>query len=265
MKASAKRFAAVSKNFTTPEGEEGGLKRDALHNLADALAEDMVDAPRQMLVSEAAEDFGDARALAVEFDDAFGRVTRASHHAAASDPATPLRGSRRILSWSAVSSALSTVLELATLPRSRILLGAVAVLLVAILTPGLYRSLVEGPIPPSTTTAPSSAPNTSPPIARVSPLPSPSDSSGMVLRGPGQPRIDQSAVERIRAAQRELARVGCFSGPPEGNFTDATKDAVKDYWMSTGRREGEIAITEALIADIRRHEGRICVPDDSKH
>jgi peptidoglycan hydrolase-like protein with peptidoglycan-binding domain len=113
-------------------------------------------------------------------------------------------------------------------------------------------------------TNPSSAPapDTLPPIPHVSPLPTPADSSGMVLRGPAQPGSDRAAVERIRAAQHELARVGCFSGPADGNFTDATRDAVKDYWMSTGRTGGEIVITEALIADIRQHEARVCASDD---
>jgi hypothetical protein len=242
------------------------LKRDALHKLADALAEDIVDTPQQTLVGEAAEDFGDARALAAAFDDAFGRAARtpvASHGAAISDPATALSRSRGILSWAAITAALFTVLErLTTPPRSRIVLGAVALLLVVILAPGLYRSLVEAPVRPGTMTDPSSAPDALPPIPHVSPLPTPSDASGMVLRGPGQPGTAQAAVERIRAAQRELARVGCFSGPPDGNFTDATRDAVKDYWMSTGRTGGEIAVTEALIADVRQHEARVCAWDD---
>jgi hypothetical protein len=242
------------------------LKRDTLHKLADALAEDIVDTPQQMLVSEAAEDFGDARALAAEFDDAFGRATcapAASHGAVVSNPGTVLSRSRGISSWAAITAALFTALErLRTPPRSRIVLGAIAVLLVVVLAPGLYRLLVEAPVRPGTITDVSSEPDTVPPIPHVSPLPTPLDSSGMVLRAPGQPGSDRATVERIRAAQRELARVGCFSGAADGNLTDATRDAVKDYWMSAGRTAGEIAITEALIADIRQHEARVCARDD---
>ena len=52
--------------------------RDALHNLADALGEDVVAAPPERLLAEAAEDHGDAHALAAAFDRVSARAARQS-------------------------------------------------------------------------------------------------------------------------------------------------------------------------------------------
>jgi hypothetical protein len=47
---------------------------DALHNLADALSEDIVNAPGGVLMSEVFEDFGNEHALADKFDKLFGQA-----------------------------------------------------------------------------------------------------------------------------------------------------------------------------------------------
>ena len=52
--------------------------RDALHNLADALGEDVVAAPPERLLAEAAEDDGDAHAFAAAFDRVSARAARQS-------------------------------------------------------------------------------------------------------------------------------------------------------------------------------------------
>src|SRR5258705_4970273 len=52
--------------------------RDALHNLADALGEDVVAAPPERLLAEAAEDDGDADAFAAAFDRVSARAARQS-------------------------------------------------------------------------------------------------------------------------------------------------------------------------------------------
>jgi murein DD-endopeptidase MepM/ murein hydrolase activator NlpD len=52
--------------------------RDALHHLADALGEDVVAAPPERLLAEAAEDHGDAHAFAAAFDRVAARAARQS-------------------------------------------------------------------------------------------------------------------------------------------------------------------------------------------
>jgi hypothetical protein len=243
------------------DGEDSGLKRDALSNLADALCEDIVNTPQQVLIREVAEDFADPRALATAFDDAANissRVQGASNFAAPADRAM-VGQSTGYPAWfpAAVISAL--LAPLAAILRSRIAVGALAAFAVAILVPGLYRSLVEAPLQSQAGPPAPSAPDTMPPLPRVAPLPGASDSSGIVLRAPSLPGAGQApSAERIRIAQQELARVGCFAGGDDGELTDATRSAIRKYWASTGRPTGEIAVTEALIADIRQQGAPVC-------
>jgi hypothetical protein len=58
-------------------------ERDALHNLADALGEDVAATPGSELLSEVAEDFGNQRVFADEFDKILARTSKASHRQAA--------------------------------------------------------------------------------------------------------------------------------------------------------------------------------------
>jgi hypothetical protein len=58
--------------------DDQSRRRDALDNLTDALCEDILKAPGEELLAEVAEDYGDRRALAVEFDRIFARVQQDS-------------------------------------------------------------------------------------------------------------------------------------------------------------------------------------------
>jgi hypothetical protein len=83
--------------------------RDALHNLADALGEDVVAAPPERLLAEAAQDHGDAHALAA----AFGRVSaRAARQSVARRMGARVRAfasSIGLASWKPVMAATAAL------------------------------------------------------------------------------------------------------------------------------------------------------------
>jgi len=66
-----------------------------------------------------------------------------------------------------------------------------------------------------------------------------------------------ASPDAVRAAQQELARLGCFAGPVDGNLTDATKDALKRYQTQRGR-SSEAAIDDDLVSDLKGRRTRIC-------
>src|SRR3981081_609773 len=84
--------------------------RDALHNLADALGEDVMAAPPERLLAEVSEDHGDDHAFAAAFDRVSARAARQSFarrvagrfHAFASSIPGPL-------SWKPVMAATAAL------------------------------------------------------------------------------------------------------------------------------------------------------------
>ena len=77
---------------------DGNRDRDALHNLADALGEDIATMRDADLLSEVDEDHGDQRVLADEFDKIFARARAASQRQSVA--ATGLSAVRtRITAW----------------------------------------------------------------------------------------------------------------------------------------------------------------------
>jgi uncharacterized caspase-like protein len=122
----------------------------AIGNLAYALSEDVAATATETLLREAAEDYGDRRALAVEFDSAVvgnaalpGATKRASAGASIAAEewrealARSMQGSRLSKLLKAAFATLSE--RLAAPMRARIALGAFATaLLLAILAPGLW-------------------------------------------------------------------------------------------------------------------------------
>ena len=75
------------------------------------------------------------------------------------------------------------------------------------------------------------------------------------------PAVIAGSVDHIRRAQRELKRVGCFVGRPDGQLAKSTEDALMNYWSLTGQSITEVKITNDLIEDVRRHHGRVCKSD----
>jgi murein DD-endopeptidase MepM/ murein hydrolase activator NlpD len=83
--------------------------RDALHNLADALGEDVVAAPPKRLLAEAAEDHGDAHALAAAFDRVSARAARQSVARRIGGQIRALASSIGPPSWKPVVAATATL------------------------------------------------------------------------------------------------------------------------------------------------------------
>jgi hypothetical protein len=66
-----------------------------------------------------------------------------------------------------------------------------------------------------------------------------------------------NSLELVRATQVELARLGCFDGKISGSLT-TTRDALARYMAGVGQTVTNLDITEALVADLARHEQRAC-------
>ncbi|HEX4557259.1 MAG TPA: M23 family metallopeptidase [Xanthobacteraceae bacterium] len=83
--------------------------RDALHHLADALGEDVVAAPPERLLAEAAEDHGDAHALAAAFDRVSARAARQSVVRRMADHVRTFASSFGLVSWKPVMAATAAL------------------------------------------------------------------------------------------------------------------------------------------------------------
>ncbi len=71
------------------------------------------------------------------------------------------------------------------------------------------------------------------------------------------PDVNSSA--KVSLAQRELIRLGCFSGAPDGSLNAATKAAIRLYRSTRGENSaGEAAITDDFIAKLRKQAARVC-------
>ena len=56
--------------------------------------------------------------------------------------------------------------------------------------------------------------------------------------------------ELVRSAQRELRRIGCFTGRESGTLDAVTRRAVDDYRNRTGQPKIDVKITEGLVAEL---------------
>ena len=64
----------------------------------------------------------------------------------------------------------------------------------------------------------------------------------------------------IRSAQKELRRLGCFSGRESGSLDERTRDAVKKYLSERGRSAAAVAITDDFVSDLKANRRRVCPP-----
>ena len=77
-----------------------------------------------------------------------------------------------------------------------------------------------------------------------------------VTAEPSKPAVNTR--ETIRSAQRELVRIGCLVGEPDGVLGGATAAAVKRYQVEQGRSAGEIEITDSFVSELRDKSARVC-------
>ncbi len=69
-----------------------------------------------------------------------------------------------------------------------------------------------------------------------------------------------NSPELVRAAQIQLARIGCANGKPDGTLNAATKTAFGRYMTIKGQ-SGDINVTEAVVADLTKQTGLVCALD----
>jgi hypothetical protein len=67
-----------------------------------------------------------------------------------------------------------------------------------------------------------------------------------------------NSPQLIRAAQIELARVGCLPEAANGRATVATTNALNRYLTLKGQSSAETAVTEELVAGLVKEKGRVC-------
>jgi uncharacterized caspase-like protein len=82
-----------------------------------------------------------------------------------------------------------------------------------------------------------------------SPQPRPADPVRVITNTPVQ----------VTAAQKHLARIGCYAGKPDGNYNEATKGAVNRYMLSKRRLPKDAAaISDEFVSELEQQKGRVC-------
>jgi hypothetical protein len=69
---------------------------------------------------------------------------------------------------------------------------------------------------------------------------------------------DVTGSERVRSAQEELARVGCFGGAIDGSLGEGTKTALERYLAQQRRPSKQVEITDALLSELKSQPARVC-------
>jgi hypothetical protein len=69
---------------------------------------------------------------------------------------------------------------------------------------------------------------------------------------------DLAGSDRVRAAQQELARVGCFGGVIDGSLGESTKSALARYLAQQRRPGNDPEITDALLSELKSQPARVC-------
>ena len=69
---------------------------------------------------------------------------------------------------------------------------------------------------------------------------------------------DVNSSEQVRAAQLELARLGCYADVIDGSLGAPTKAALAQYQARRGRPGGDIDITDAFVAELKSQTAGLC-------
>jgi uncharacterized caspase-like protein len=70
---------------------------------------------------------------------------------------------------------------------------------------------------------------------------------------------DVNKPEQVRAAQRELNRLGCFSGAEDGVLNGPTKTAVQLYEEARGAKPAsDVEITDEFVSELKTLSARVC-------
>jgi peptidoglycan hydrolase-like protein with peptidoglycan-binding domain len=69
----------------------------------------------------------------------------------------------------------------------------------------------------------------------------------------------KAKMELVRSAQTELARLGCYSGTPDGNLGPGTREALNRYQTQRGNTPSNLEITDGFVSELKLLSERICV------
>ena len=76
-----------------------------------------------------------------------------------------------------------------------------------------------------------------------------------------KPSIAEALVmTRVKIAQVELKRLGCFDAAVDGNLSEATRDGAKLFLAKLGRTDSDAEFNEELLSELKRQNGRVCKP-----
>jgi uncharacterized caspase-like protein len=64
----------------------------------------------------------------------------------------------------------------------------------------------------------------------------------------------------VRNSQAELRRIGCYRGPENGEFNEATKDALKHSGVAQGKSNNAPEMTDALLSQLKGLQAPVCAP-----
>ena len=70
------------------------------------------------------------------------------------------------------------------------------------------------------------------------------------------PKADTPVL--IASAQKELTRLGCFTGSPDGKLDAATKVAIKKYKVTKGEAVSDVSVTEGFVSELSKEKLRVC-------
>ncbi|HEY1360891.1 MAG TPA: caspase family protein [Xanthobacteraceae bacterium] len=72
------------------------------------------------------------------------------------------------------------------------------------------------------------------------------------------PKPAVNTPEQVRAAQQQLARLGCYAGAVDGDLGPATRIAITRYQAQRGGRGGQTDIGDAFLDELKDHASRVC-------
>jgi hypothetical protein len=71
----------------------------------------------------------------------------------------------------------------------------------------------------------------------------------------------QEADLRVKEAQTELVRLGCYKGLVNGKFDDETKRSLGMYRINRGSSADDDGVTDSLLSDMKQQSVGFCAPD----
>ena len=76
---------------------------------------------------------------------------------------------------------------------------------------------------------------------------------------PANPAPDVTGRDRLRVAQQELSRLGCYSGAADGAPGTQTTAAIQGYENARGTKTaGNVEVTDAFVAELKKQSSRVC-------